>query len=107
VSLAEALTKRDALKATLRDGGDPMAPRRAKVGGLTFQEACERYWKGGEDVSLRDRVSATRAFEIHLHPKLGQRPNCRIERADLLVELDRIEEAGLQEYVRKTHMWVS
>ena len=51
VSLAEARTKRDALKATLRDGGDPMAPRKARRGGLTVQEVCTAYWQGRGDAS--------------------------------------------------------
>lgn len=107
VTLAEARAKRDALKATLRGGGDPMAPRRAARGGLTLKEACERYWQGRGDVSPSYRANATRALEMHLYPTLGARPIASIERADLLTALDRMDAAGLQEYVRKTRMWVS
>lgn len=107
VTLAEARAKRDALKATLREGGDPMAPRRAQRGGLTLKEAGEQYWQGRGDVSPSYRTNATRALEMHLYPTLGARPIASIERADLLTALGRMDAAGLQEYVRKTRMWVS
>ena len=106
VTLAKAREKRDELLATLRDGGDPMAPRKAKRGGLTFKEACEQYWAGRKDVTEGYRGNALRALEMHLMPKLGALPIGAIDRAALLAELDRMDAAGLHVYVRKTRMWV-
>ena len=107
VSLAQARERRDEIQATLREGGDPMAPRRAQRGGLTFKEACEGYWRGRGDVTPSYLANATRALELHLYPMLGDRPIASIERADLLAALDRMDAAGLQEYVRKTRMWAA
>lgn len=107
VTLAQAREKRDELQATLRDGRDPMAPRKAQRGALTFREACATYWQGRGDVSTSYRSNATRALEMHLHPTLGDKPIAGIGRAELLAALDRMDAAGLQEYVRKTRMWVS
>jgi integrase len=108
VSLAEARKKRDELKATLRDGGDPMAERKAsKKDALTFRQASERFWSGRGDLSPSYRSNATRAMEMHLYPFLGDKPIASIDRAALLEALNRMDAAGLHQYVRKTRMWAS
>lgn len=108
VSLAEARKKRDELKATLRDGGDPMAERKAtKKDALTFRQASERFWSGRGDLSSSYRSNATRAMEMHLYPFLGDKPIGGIDRAMLLEALNRMDAAGLHQYVRKTRMWAS
>ena len=101
VSLAAARGKRDELKAVLRDGGDPMAPRKESRGTLTLQKACEDFWSGRDDVSADYRTNALRGLELHLWPSLGDRMIASITRADLLVELERMDASGLRVYVRK------
>jgi hypothetical protein len=59
LSLAEAREKLAALKAILREGGDPMAGRKA-VRGLTLAEAADAYWSGRKDVSDAYRANALR-----------------------------------------------
>lgn len=105
VSLAEARKKRDALKDTLRDGGDPMAPRRETRKGLTFEEAARTFMAGRKDWSDDYRTNATRAMEMHLFPLLGRRQIGAIEREDMLQALSVMDAKGLHEYVRKTRMW--
>ena len=109
VTLAAARVARDALKAELRQGIDPMAAKRsARVGrtGITLQAACEDYWSGRKDVSSSYRDAALRALELHLWPVLGQRAIATINRDDLLTELLRLDAAGRHEFVRKVRMWV-
>lgn len=105
VSLAEARAKRDELKATLRDGGDPMAPRRATRKGITLREAAWQYWAGRKDISPSYRANAERAIEMHLTAILDAQI-AGITRDDLLAELSRMDAAGLHVYVRKLRMWI-
>lgn len=105
VSLAEARAKRDELKATLREGGDPMAPRRATRKGITLREAAGQYWAGRKDISPSYRANAERAIDMHLASLLDTQI-AGITRDDLLAELSRMDAAGLHVYVRKVRMWV-
>ncbi len=107
VSLAEARLKRDMAKTALREGSDPMAPRRAvaEKRGLNLRDANEQYWAGRKDLSDSYRENARRGIEMHLVPKLGERAIGSIGRADLLAELERMDSAGLHVYVRKVRMW--
>lgn len=105
VSLAEARAKRDEAKAALRTGSDPMSPRRAARKGKTFAEATTDYWSGRKDLSDSYRRNALRGIEMHLMPALGDRPITAISRDDLMVELRRMDAAGLHVYVRKVRMW--
>lgn len=76
VSLARARLKRDEVKALLRDGADPMAPRRKQ--GVTLNEAVAQYWQGRKDLSAAYVTHATRAIEQHLSPTLGTQPGQRV-----------------------------
>lgn len=105
VTLAEARARREALHATLRDGGDPRTPRTPKRA-VTLSAAYATYWAGRTDVSQDYRTAATRAFEMHIEPLIGARPIAAIERAELLDVLNRMDEAQLYSYVRKTRMWL-
>ncbi len=109
VPLAQARAKRDEVRAILREGGDPMAARRARrapaAAGITFREACEQYWETREDTTPRYRANVLRAFELHLWPDLGDKPIAAITRADVLAPLMRMDAAGKAEYTRKTRMW--
>lgn len=107
VSLSEARTKRDEAKAALRDGLDPMAPRReVAVKSLTLSEANDAYWSGRKDLSAGYLTNARRGFEIHLAPTLGNRSTRSITRDDLLTALRAMDDAGLHVYVRKVRMWI-
>lgn len=105
VSLAEARAKRDELKATLREGADPMAPRRATRKGMTLREVANEYWAGRKDISPSYRANAERAIEMHLKQILDENI-ASITRESLLVELNRMDAAGLHVYVRKVRMWI-
>lgn len=106
VGLAEARRRRDEARAILRAGGDPMAPRRA-ARSITLREACDAYWTGRRDLSDAYKANARRCMEMHIHPELGDKPLGGITRADLLVPLNRMDAAGLHDYVRKARMWLS
>jgi hypothetical protein len=105
VSLAEAREKLAALKAILREGGDPMAGRKP-VRGLTLAEAADAYWSGRKDVSDAYRANALRGIEMHLFPALGKTPVGAISREALLAALAVMDAAGHHVYVRKVRMWV-
>lgn len=107
VSLSAARAKRDEIKATLRDGGDPMAPRKKARKGLTLRQASEAYWSGRKDLTAAYLLNATHGIEQHLLPVLGDRDIGSIGRDDLLTELRKMDEAGLYSYVRTVRMWVS
>lgn len=107
VSLAAARVKRDEVKAALREGADPMAPRHVKRTGMTLEEASGEFWKGRRDVTDSYRANAGRAIQMHLLPTLGKRNIGSIERADLLAELKWMDAAGLGRYIWRVRMWVS
>lgn len=105
VSLADARAARDKLKAELIAGADPMAERKRARAGVTFRAASDAYWAGRKNLSSSYRESAQRALELHLWPKLGSSPIDSIGRDELLVELQRMDAAGLHVAVRKVRMW--
>ena len=107
VSLADARAKRDAAKSQVREGEDPMAPRRAKRKGITLAQASDKYWSSRADISDSYRDNARRGIEMHLLPALGERNVDSIGRDDLLQELNRMDAAGLHVYVRKVRLWIS
>lgn len=108
VSLACARVAREEAQAALREGRDPLAPRRAARSTVpTLAEANATYWAGRGDVTAIYRNNALRGVEMHLGPKLGARPINSIDRRELLEVLLEMDKAGLQAYVRKVRMWVS
>lgn len=106
VSLAEARRRRDEARAVLRDGGDPMAPRKA-VQSQCLQDAAETYWRGRHDVTDAYRSNVLRCMEMHIWPSIGAKPIASVTRADLLTPLNAMDAAGLHDYVRKARMWLS
>ena len=107
VTLAEARRRRDALRATLRDGLDPRVKRAPpEPARITLATACSDYWSRRGDVSAGYRSNAVRALEMHVLPLLGQRPIADITRAELLDCLGRMDAAGLHVYVRRVRMWL-
>jgi integrase len=106
VPLAEARKKRDAARQVLRDGGDPMAPRRERET-LTLRQACDAYWAGRQDITDAYRTNALRCMDTHIHPELGERGLGSLTRADLLPALNKMDGAGLHDYVRKARLWLA
>lgn len=105
VTLAQARAKRDEARAALRDGADPMAPRRAARPGITFKEAAVAYWAGRGDVSEGYRTNATKALEKHAYPLIGARPVAGLTREDIMSVLSPMNAAQLYVYVRKVKLW--
>lgn len=107
ISLARARTERDKARGLLDQGIDPGAQReRAPVDGMTLQTAIEKYFSGRDDLSQGYRDNATRGLTNHL-TELLDRPMASITREHLMVELNRMNAAGLHTYVRKVRRWVS
>lgn len=106
VSLADAREKRDALKATLREGGDPMAERKTRRKGVSLREAAETYWNGRGDVTENYRGNALRGIEMYLYPSLGDLPIGSVTRDMLLDALRLLDAKGHYVYVRRVRMWI-
>ncbi|MES2972420.1 MAG: integrase arm-type DNA-binding domain-containing protein [Pseudomonadota bacterium] len=105
LGLAAARVKRDAAKAQLREGVDPMAPRRAARSARTLSEAWETYWDGRKDVTDSYRSNVLNALKSHL-AKLKDRPVASIDKPELLEELMVMDAKGHYDYVRKVRMWI-
>jgi len=104
VSLAQAREQLAELKATLRDGGDPMTGKRQKT--MTLADACRDYWNGRKDITDGYRDNALRGLAMHLQ-SLFSRDVGNISRDDLLAELRVMDEKGKIAYVRKMRLWAS
>lgn len=107
VTLAEARAGRDAIRATLRAGGDPMAARKAaRRPGMTIQQACEQCWAGKLDTTEGYRENVRRAFEMHVYPLIGKEPIGTATRETLMRALAPMNAAGHYVYVRKVRIWL-
>ena len=107
VSLAQAREMRDAAKALLREGKDPMATKKpTRSNSITLSDANLQYWEGRKDTSPGYRNNAIRGIQMHLEPTLGKRAMSDISRDDLLDALKVMDAAGHHVYVRKVRMWV-
>ena len=107
VGLAEARQLRDAARAKLRGGDDPMADRRKPARVLmTLEAACREYWAGRQDVSEDYRTNALRALELHVWPSLGALDVGTVTREQVLDALKVLDARGKHVYVRKTRMWL-
>jgi len=107
VTLAEARSRRDTAKMSLRDGQDPQAAKRPKKhNSLTLEVATERYWTSRQDVSDAYRTMAQHGIEKHLCPTLGKLSMREIDREGLLAALNVMDAAGRHVYVRKVRAWV-
>ena len=93
VSLAEAREKARAFRKIAKDGGDPLAERRAKEGMPTFEEAARTVYeiskpgwrKGG--VHVKHWISS---LERHAFPVIGARSIDTIQSGDVLAVLQPI-----------------
>lgn len=106
VTLADARKRRDEAKTTLRNGGDPMAPRK-ETAMPTLGEVWDTYWAGRKDVTERYVTNARRCMEMHLWPHIGERPLATLAKADLMAPLNKLDQLGKHEYVRKARGWLS
>ncbi len=104
VSLAEARRRRDAARASIRDGGDPAATKRAgkaakKLAAENSFEAIARGWLAAQKKSMSPAtyIKALACFENDLFPWLGARPIDEIDAPDLLATVKRIEARGAHE----------
>ena len=75
VSLSEAREKLAELKASLRNGIDPMAEKRKDRSahrGVSLGEAAETYWADRKDVTDDYRENAQSAITMHLSDLLNR-----------------------------------
>jgi integrase len=108
VTLAAARLRRDAARATLRDGRDPGAERKAdKVRrvvaiGSTF-DAVSREWMATQKKKLAPATFAKSQWLLdQVMPWLGSRPIAEIDPPELLSALKRIEARGAHETAHRT-----
>jgi len=107
VSLADARKRRDDLMQALDRGEDPKAKKEPKKPAdvLTFQTACENFWRGRKDITSGYRDNALRGLEMHLWPTLGELPITEIDKPALMKALLRMDDAGKHVYVRRVRVW--
>lgn len=106
ISLAEARARRDSAKAILRDGRNPMAEKRPSAfKQLTLTVANSTYWSTRRDLSEKYRAMAERSIELHLGPRLGERPMRSVDRQMLLDALNVVDAQGRPKLVRRLRMW--
>jgi integrase len=108
VTLAEARQRRDAARATLRDGRDPGAERKSDkvrrviAAGSTF-EAVSREWMAAQKRKLAPATFAKSQWLLdQVMPWLGTRPIAEIDPPELLAALKRIEARGAHETAHRT-----
>lgn len=101
VTLAAAREKAFAIRRDLAAGRSP----KARKSTMTFKQACTAYWGGRRDLSLAYLENVTSALERHLYGDIGDRAVESLTREDLLKPLNRMNAAGLFDYVRKVRMW--
>jgi integrase len=108
VSLAQARGARDAARATLRDGSDPVQAKkdsallRKLAIGNTF-EAVARTWfeHWGGDKSERHTEYVLRRLEADVFPPLGSKPIGDITAPQLLAMAKRIEARGAVDIAKR------
>jgi integrase len=108
VTLAEARQRRDAARATLRDGRDPGAERKSDkvrrviAAGSTF-DAVSREWMAAQKRKLAPATFAKSQWLLdQVMPWLGTRPIAEIDPPELLAALKRIEARGAHETAHRT-----
>jgi hypothetical protein len=108
VSLAEARKRRDAAKALLRDGKDPMAEKRIEratrtiAAGNTFgaiaDELLAKTSREGRAETTLEKLAWLLDFA---RPLIGERPITEISAAEVLAVLRRVEVRGRHETARR------
>jgi integrase len=114
VTLAEARDRRDAARALLRDGIDPMQHRRdsridaERRAANTFAAVAEEWIAKNAGAWSTVHAERVRKFlRVELYPKLGGRPIDAIAAPELLAALEEIEARGALETAKKTRQYAS
>lgn len=114
VTLAEARDRRDAARALLRDGIDPMQHRRdsridaERRAANTFAAVAEEWIAKNAGAWSSVHAERVRKFlRAELYPKLGGRPIDAIAAPELLAALEAIEARGALETAKKTRQYAS
>jgi integrase len=102
ISLADARTRRDALRLKLLDGKDLRDKPPAPV--VTFGRACTEYLAGRKDVTEGYADDVGRALANHLRDLTGV-PISAVTRERLLELLLKVDNAGKHEYARRVRIW--
>jgi integrase len=100
VSLKRAREKRDEARVHLADGRDPSALR-ATAKADNF-EAIAREWLAKRDLSPGTIRRDQDRLEQFIFPRLGNRPVRKLTAAEILAEIQRIEERGTIETAHRT-----
>lgn len=100
ISLKRAREKRDEARAILAEGRDPSAVRATNKAN-TF-EAIAREWIEKREVSPGTRRRDIDRLEAFIFPRLGSRPVRALTAAEILAEIQRIEERGTIETAHRT-----
>jgi hypothetical protein len=99
-SLQKARAKRDEAKATLQDGGDPSAKRKAeKSSRVDTFSAISKEWLETKRATLTESTwhrDHDQLFKI-VGPHLGNKPIAAIEAPDLLAVLRKLEKRGVND----------
>jgi integrase len=112
-SLAEAREWREAIKAKLRQGQDPIADVRAAkreqvIGAVTFEEIAREFLdKQAGVLDARYHAWVVARFDNDVFPEIGANPLADFSHADVLRLIRRFEKRDAIEIGRKTLGYVS
>jgi integrase len=108
VPLADARKARDAAKAQLAKGADPMAERKtAKIAknhaaGNSFHTIAGLWWNHWKPTrSEQHAAQVWRRFEANVFPSIGARPITEIEAPELVAMLKSIEKRGVNDVAKR------
>ena len=108
ISLQEARKRRDELRVKVIDGTiSAIVPSIVPTKVTTLTASIDAYWSGRRDISATYIERVRNAMARHIEPFIGAKDIKDISRQDLLDQLNRMDAAGLHEFVRKVRMWVS
>jgi integrase len=103
VSLGDAREKARQFKAAARDGTSPEAlERRRRVSSMTVKDAHAEYLTAvGPKLKATTLSLKRRMFEMHIGPRIGDRPIMQVRRAELVDLADRLAAAGFRAQVNR------
>lgn len=104
ISLKRARERREEARAILAEGRDPSAVRASNKAD-TF-EAIAREWIAKREVSAGSQRRDTDRLESFIFPRLGSRPVRALSAAEILAEIQRIEDRGTIETAHRTRALV-
>ena len=115
VSLADARAARDAARAEIKAGRDPLHDRKmAKIerrvgAGYTFKSVADDFIQTKLVAANKAQATIDKArwFLSHLEPDIGNRPIADIKPAELLASLKKIEKRGHHETAIRTRALAS